>query len=88
MEIARFASNIAGRRSILDAPIATACLYAAVPMTSPTRALFLTLALATLAAAAACGASNQQTHDGTTVTVEKPADSSAAPPAPAATASH
>ncbi|HEY6461461.1 MAG TPA: hypothetical protein VIY73_14945 [Polyangiaceae bacterium] len=34
---------------------------------------------ATVAALPACGTSNQQTHDGTTVTIEKPADSTAAP---------
>jgi hypothetical protein len=38
---------------------------------------------ATVAMLAACGSSNQQTHDGTTVTVEKPADSTAQPSSPA-----
>jgi hypothetical protein len=41
------------------------------------------LGLVGLAFLAACGASTQSTHDGTTVTIEKPADSSAGAPAPA-----
>ncbi|HEY1691330.1 MAG TPA: hypothetical protein VGG39_04170 [Polyangiaceae bacterium] len=53
----------------------------------PVLAVLGPLALLVVSAAAgallACGSSNQQTHDGTTVTIEKPADSTAAPSSPA-----
>ncbi|MGH7294177.1 MAG: hypothetical protein ACRELB_04560 [Polyangiaceae bacterium] len=52
-------------------------------MTLRTPLLFLAIALATVGAAAACGAGNQSTHDGTTVTIEKPSDSSGAAPSSA-----
>jgi hypothetical protein len=48
------------------------------------RLILFALAWSALAVAgvAACGGSNQSTHDGTTVTIEKPAGSTAPPPAP------
>jgi hypothetical protein len=78
-ETPRIAPANPARRSILDAPFPNG-----VRVCSPAtmRAIALLLALAAVTAIA-CGSSNQNTHDGTTVTMQQPGGPASASGSPA-----
>jgi hypothetical protein len=84
--IARYRPSDTDSRSILDDPFPNAWAVCSTAPMKPARAVLAPIVLLALTATvpmlAACGSANQQTHDGTTVTVEKPADSTAPAPSP------
>jgi hypothetical protein len=85
LEIACDGRVTRGSRSFIDAPTVISVPVRSPAMTSPLPSAnrlhaMLALLVALVGAGAACGASNQSSHDGTTVTLERPGGSAAAPP--------